>query len=102
MADKAQALTLEETKQQYHGQWLAVVLTARDDADQPVAGVDVAQRPTRLEVCEAVKAQRDICLPYAGEPIPKGYGFLDSHHVAHRRDRPVRAQGSSTRQEPCR
>jgi len=86
MADDAQVLTLEEMKRQYHGQWLAVKVAARDDAGQPVRGIVVAHRPTRLEVSEAVKAQRHVCLFYAGDPIPKGYALTNNHHVRFRRD----------------
>jgi len=47
MSQNAEAMTLEEMKERFHGQWLAVRVT-----------------------------ERDVCLLYAGEPIPEGYGAL--------------------------
>jgi len=76
MDPNKQILSLTEMTDTYHGEWLAVRVTARDEAGQPTAGEVIAHRPSRLEVCEAVRGADDICLMFAGEPIPEGYGFL--------------------------
>lgn len=69
-------MTLAEMRERFDGQWLAVRVTERDDGGQPVAGEVLAVKPSRLEVAEAVREERDVCLLYAGEPIPEGYGAL--------------------------
>ena len=76
MSESADVMSLDEMKERFHGQWLAITVTARDDAGQPIAGHVLAHRPTRLEVCEAVRSERDACLLYAGAPIPEGHGVL--------------------------
>ena len=76
ICDSVEAMTLSEMKERFHGQWVAVRVTERDDGGQPVAGEVLAVKPSRLEVAEAVREERDVCLLYAGEPIPEGYGAL--------------------------
>ena len=76
MSRSVEAMTLTEMKERFHGQWLAVRVTERDDGGQPVAGEVLAVKPSRLELAEAVKEEREACLLYAGEPIPEGYGVL--------------------------
>ncbi len=76
MPQSAEVMTLAEMKERFHGQWLAVRVTESDDGGQPVAGEVLAVKPSRLEVAEAVREERDVCLLYAGEPIPEGYGAL--------------------------
>ncbi|MFP4057768.1 MAG: hypothetical protein ACLF0G_12960 [Candidatus Brocadiia bacterium] len=69
-------LSLPEMVRKYRGQWLAVRVTARDQAGQPVAGIVLARAPTRLEADEAVKGEQEVCLMYAGDVVPEGYGVL--------------------------
>jgi hypothetical protein len=76
MPPSEQILSLTEMRDAYHGQWLAVRVTARDEAGQPVAGEVIAHKASRLEVCDAVRGAEEICLLYAGKPVPEGYGFL--------------------------
>jgi hypothetical protein len=76
MSANGQVFSLNEMKRRFHGQWLAVQVTRRDRAGQPTAGRVLARSPSRLEVSEAVKEEEHVCLVYAGEPIPKGYGAL--------------------------
>lgn len=76
MKANGQVLTLNEMKRRFHGQWLAVRVTRRDEVGQPTAGTVLARSPSRLEVSQAVKQETHVCLVYAGEPIPKGYGVL--------------------------
>jgi hypothetical protein len=76
MDANTEILSLTEMRERFHGQWLAVRVTERDEAGQPVAGELIAHKPSRLEVSLAVKDARDICLVYAGAPVPEGYGVL--------------------------
>ncbi|MBM4041037.1 MAG: hypothetical protein FJ290_21260 [Planctomycetes bacterium] len=76
MARKAPTLTFPQMVRKYHGQWLAVRVTKRDDAGQPVAGIVLAHKPNRLEVSRAARGQGPVCMMFAGPPVPEGYGML--------------------------
>lgn len=80
-------LSLNETKRRFHGQWLAIRVTRRDEAGQPTAGRVLARSPSRLELSEAVKDVAHVCLVYAGEPIPKGYGLVTVKELKKARSR---------------
>ena len=76
MASSEEILTLDEMTRQFQGRRLAVRVTARDEAGQPAAGEVLADKPSRLEVSEAVKGEAEVCVIYAGAPAPEGYGVL--------------------------
>ncbi|MBM4042719.1 MAG: hypothetical protein FJ290_29885 [Planctomycetes bacterium] len=76
MKPNGHVLSLTQMKRRYYGQWLALRVTKRDAAGQPTAGKVLARSPSRLEVSEAARDEKHVCLLYAGEPVPKGYGVL--------------------------
>lgn len=69
-------LSLAQMIRRYRGQWLAVKVTKRDDAGQPTAGIVLAHKPTQFEADDAVREEAEVCLMYAGDVAPEGYGIL--------------------------
>jgi hypothetical protein len=76
MKAQPKVLSFPQMIRRYRGQWLAVRVTKRDAAGQPIAGSVVAHKPSRLEVSHSVRGEPAVCLLYAGPPVPEGYGVL--------------------------
>ena len=76
MRTRTRPLSLAQMIRKYRGQWLAVRVTKRDDAGQPTAGIVLAHKPTQCEADDAVGEEAEVCLVYAGDVAPEGYGIL--------------------------
>ncbi len=74
--DKERILLLKEMTEEFHGKWLAIEVTDRDKNGQPKAGRIISSSSNRLEVREKVKDLKEVCILYAGNIVPEGYGVL--------------------------
>ena len=67
---------IKELTSKFRGKWLAIEVTARGATGQPMSGKVVASSESRLEVRQKVKDIKEVCIFYAGKPVPEGYGVL--------------------------
>ena len=62
-------LTIAEIFQKYHGRWVAVIVTRRDENLQPAAGRVIAEDVDRYRLRQTTsKVREEICIFFAGEP----------------------------------
>lgn len=75
----SQALFIAAIRQTFPDEWVTAHVTARDDADVPLAGVVLAHSVDKLTVFQAVKAHlathpdAELYTFFTGELIPEGF-----------------------------
>ena len=66
--EKNLELTLSEIFQKYHGRWVAMIVTQRDENMQPLAGKVVADDVDRYRLRQKITQYDETCLLFAGDP----------------------------------
>lgn len=73
MGDVEGSLSIEEVKQRYKDEWVAVRVTERDVAGQPSKVKVVSHNPSRYKLMDTVIEEKEICIIYAGSTPHEGY-----------------------------
>ena len=64
-------LTVAQVYEQYKNRWVAMLVTKRDESQQPAAGKVVADDVDRYRLRMSIVKYNDICIFFAGEaPYP--------------------------------
>ena len=66
--DEPEDLALPEIIKRYKGRWVGIAVTGRDKNLQPIKGRVVAEDIDRYMLRPKLRAYKDICIYYAGEP----------------------------------
>ncbi|MGA2199852.1 MAG: hypothetical protein ABSG45_07930 [Nitrososphaerales archaeon] len=66
--DQPEDLALSEIIKRYKGRWVGIVVTGRDKNMQPTKGKVVADDIDRYMLRPKLRAYKDICIYFAGEP----------------------------------
>lgn len=66
--DQQEDLALSEIIKRYKGRWVGIVVTGRDKNMQPTKGKVVADDIDRYMLRPKLRAYKDICIYFAGEP----------------------------------
>ena len=69
-------MTVEQAREHFAGQWLAMEVVTRDRQGEPEAVRVVEQAPSLAELEGKLEPGRDLYVSFAGPLVPESWGFL--------------------------
>lgn len=76
MAETRESMLIDEIKKKYEGSWVAVKVTERDEAGQPLRGIVVYEDTSRHRLRDRIPEGEDVCIFFAGSVPREGYGVI--------------------------
>ena len=76
MGNQHDIMTVEEARERYDGDWLALEVVSRDENEFPNTVRLVEMAPTRPQLSERVRGKYGLYITYAGPLVPEGHGYL--------------------------
>jgi hypothetical protein len=72
MAARAEIMTVDEARERYAGEWLALEVVSRDANGDPQNVRLIEKARNRLELCHKTRSVREAYITFAGPLVPEG------------------------------
>ena len=68
--EAGEVLTLAEIREKFSGDWVAITVTQRDEAGQPLKGIVIAHDVNRTQLRDMLNDVPDCCIFSTKPPLP--------------------------------